>query len=213
MQGATRGDGTDGEDVTANIRTLKDVPERLKGKGIPEVCEVRGEVYMTKPAFLALNERQEAAGGTSSPIRATRPRARCARTTPRSPRRARSFLRLCWGELSEMPAETQSGMIEWFAPAASDQSADAHLPNSVDAMLAFHHDIETRRARLDYDIDGVVYKVDRLDWQQRLGFVSRNPRWAIAHKFPAEKATTVVKAIDIQVGRTGALTPVARSSR
>ena len=109
-----------------------------------------------------------------------------------------------------MPAQTQSGMLDWFASCGFKTNPLTQVCDSVDAMLAFHHEIEARRAGLDYDIDGVVYKVDRLDWQQRLGFVSRNPRWALAHKFPAEKATTVVKAIDIHVGRTGALTPIAR---
>src|SRR5260370_18633968 len=112
--------------------------------------------------------------------------------------------------MSAMPAPTQSGMVKWFAARGFKTNPLMKVCDSVEALLAFHLEIETQRASLDYDIDGVVYKVDRLDWQQRLGFVSRNPRWAVAHKFPAEKATTVVKAIDIQVGRTGALTPVAK---
>ncbi len=112
--------------------------------------------------------------------------------------------------MSELPAQTQSGMVKWFAARGFKTNPLMQICDSVDAMLAFHHEIEAQRATLDYDIDGVVYKVDRLDWQHRLGFISRNPRWAIAHKFPAEKATTVVKAIEIQIGRTGALTPVAK---
>src|SRR5262249_52161423 len=120
------------------------------------------------------------------------------------------FFAYAWGEMSEMPAPTQSGMVKWFAGRGFKTNPLMRVCDSVEALLAFHHEIESQRATLDYDIDGVVYKVDRLDWQQRLGFVSRNPRWAVAHKFPAEKATTIVKAIDIQVGRTGALTPIAR---
>src|SRR5437762_8672448 len=112
--------------------------------------------------------------------------------------------------MSELPAQTQSGMVKWFAARVFKTNPLMQICDSVDAMLAFHHEIEAKRATLDYDIDGVVYKVDRLDWQARLGFVSRNPRWAIAHKFPAEKAATMVKDIAVQVGRTGALTPIAR---
>ena len=211
VRGATRGDGTEGEDVTANVRTLVDIPNALRGKGAPEVCEVRGEVYMTKSAFLALNERQKAAGrqifanprnSAAGSLRQLDPAITASRPL--------GFFAYSWGELSGRPAQTQSGMLEWFAARGFKTNPLTHICDSVDAMLAFHHEMETQRARLDYDIDGVVYKVDRLDWQQRLGFVSRNPRWAIAHKFPAEKATTVVKAIDIHVGRTGALTPIAR---
>src|SRR5262249_10765793 len=120
------------------------------------------------------------------------------------------FFAYSWGEMSAMPAQTQSGMVKWFAARGFKTNPLMQICDSMDAMLAFHHEIEAQRATLDYDIDGVVYKVDRLDWQQRLGFVSRNPRWATAHKSPAEKATTVVRAIDIHVGRTGALTPIAR---
>ncbi|TMJ93749.1 MAG: NAD-dependent DNA ligase LigA, partial [Alphaproteobacteria bacterium] len=120
------------------------------------------------------------------------------------------FFAYSWGEMSAMPAQTQSGMVKWFGARGFKTNPLMRVCDSTDSMLAFHHAIEAQRATLDYDIDGVVYKVDRLDWQQRLGFVSRNPRWAVAHKFPAEKATTVVKAIEIQVGRTGALTPVAK---
>ena len=211
VRGATRGDGTEGEDVTANVRTLADIPDQLRGRGVPDICDVRGEVYMTKSAFLALNERQKAAGkqvfanprnSAAGSLRQLDPTITASRPL--------GFFAYTWGEMSAMPAQTQSGMIEWFAARGFKTNPLMKVCDSVDALLAFHHDIEAQRGTLDYDIDGVVYKVDRLDWQQRLDFVSRTPRWAIAHKFPAEKATTVVKAIDIQVGRTGALTPIAR---
>jgi DNA ligase (NAD+) len=211
VNGATRGDGTEGEDVTANIRTLEDVPQELKGRHIPNICEVRGEVYMTKSAFLALNKRQAAAGGQ---IFANPRNSAAGSVRQKDPSitasRPLGFFAYGWGEMSDMPAETQSGMIKWFASCGFKTNPLMKVCRSVEALLAFHHDIELRRGALDYDIDGVVYKVDRLDWQERLGFVSRSPRWAVAHKFPAEKATTVVKDIDVQVGRTGALTPVAK---
>jgi DNA ligase (NAD+) len=210
VRGATRGDGTEGEDVTANVRTLADIPKELRGKA-PQICEVRGEVYMTKSAFLALNERQQAAGkqvfanprnSAAGSLRQLDPTITAARPL--------GFFAYAWGEMSAMPAQSQSGMIEWFAARGFKTNPLMQVCDSVEAMLAFHHAIEGQRGTLDYDIDGVVYKVDRLDWQLRLGFVSRNPRWAIAHKFAAEKATTIVEKIDIQVGRTGALTPIAR---
>ena len=211
VTGATRGDGAEGEDVTANVKTLEDVPKRLKGKNIPAVCEVRGEVYMTKHAFLALNKRQAEAGGqvfanprnsAAGSLRQKDPSITASRPL--------GFFAYAWGEMSEMPADTQSGMIKWFAACGFKTNPLTRMCRSVEELLAFHREIELQRGRLDYDIDGVVYKVDRLDWQERLGFVSRSPRWAIAHKFPAEKATTVVRDIEIQVGRTGALTPVAK---
>ncbi len=211
VRGATRGDGTEGEDVTANVRTLADIPKELRGKNAPEICEVRGEVYMTKSAFLALNERQRAAGKQifANPRNSAAGSLRQLDAAITSSRPL-GFFAYSWGEMSAMPAPTQSGMVKWFAARGFKINPLMQVCHSLDAMLAFHHEIETQRASLDYDIDGVVYKVDRLDWQERLGFESRNPRWAIAHKFPAEKATTVVKDIDIQVGRTGALTPVAK---
>ena len=211
VRGATRGDGTEGEDVTANVRTLADIPKELRGKNAPGICEVRGEVYMTKSAFLALNERQRAAGKQifANPRNSAAGSLRQLDAAITSSRPL-GFFAYSWGEMSAMPAQTQSGVVKWFAARGFKINPLMQVCDSIDAMLAFHHEIEAQRASLDYDIDGVVYKVDRLDWQQRLGFVSRNPRWAIAHKFPAEKATTVVKDIDIQVGRTGALTPVAK---
>ena len=208
---ATRGDGSEGEDVTPNVKTLADIPDKLAGKGVPEICEVRGEVYMTKSAFLKLNERQKAAGkqvfanprnSAAGSLRQLDPAITASRPL--------GFFAYSWGEISALPAPTQSGMVEWFAARGFKTNPLMQVCDQVEALLAFHHQIESQRGTLDYDIDGVVYKVDRLDWQQRLGFVSRNPRWAIAHKFPAEKATTTVKAIEIQVGRTGALTPVAK---
>src|SRR5262247_2138394 len=208
---ATRGDGAEGEDVTANIRTLEDVPKRLKGRDVPKVCEVRGEVYMTKHAFLALNERQKAAGGQ---IFANPRNSAAGSLRQKDPSitasRPLGFFAYSWGEMSRMPANTQSGMIKWLAQIGFRTNPLWKLCKSVDQLIAFHREIEAERAKLDYDIDGVVYKLDRLDWQERLGFVSRSPRWAIAHKFAAERATTVLRDIDIQVGRTGALTPVAK---
>jgi DNA ligase (NAD+) len=211
VTGATRGDGSEGEDVTANVKTLEDVPKRLKGRGVPKICEVRGEVYMTKAAFLELNRKQAEAG---KPLYVN-PRNTAAGSLRQldptiTASRPLGFFAYAWGEMSEMPADTQSGMIKWLASCGFKTNPLTKMCRSVEALLEFHRKIEAERATLDYDIDGVVYKVDRLDWQERLGFVSRSPRWAIAHKFPAEKATTVIKDIEIQVGRTGALTPVAK---
>src|SRR5436189_412575 len=208
---ATRGDGAEGEDVTANIRTLEDVPKKLKGRNLPDICEVRGEVYMTKQAFLALNERQKAAGDT---IFANPRNSAAGSLRQKDPRitasRPLGFFAYSWGEMSEMPEDTQSGMIKWFERCGFKTNPLAELCNSIEQLLAFHREIETHRSHLDYDIDGVVYKIDRIDWQERLGFVSRTPRWAIAHKFPAERAMTVLKDIEIQVGRTGSFTPVGK---
>jgi DNA ligase (NAD+) len=211
VNAATRGDGLVGEDVTPNVRTIGDIPQVLRGKSIPEVCEVRGEVYMSHADFAALNARQakeerqvfanprNAAAGS---LRQLDPSITAARPL--------KFFAYAYGEMSHIPADTQSGFLHWLKACGFTINPLIRICRSVEELLAFHQDIERQRASLGYDIDGVVYKVDRLDLQGRLGFVSRNPRWAIAHKFAAEKATTVVKAIDIQVGRTGALTPVAK---
>jgi DNA ligase (NAD+) len=208
---ATRGDGAEGEDVTANIRTLEDVPKKLKGRNVPDVCEVRGEVYMTKQAFLALNERQKAAGDT---IFANPRNSAAGSLRQKDPRitasRPLGFFAYAWGQMSDMPEDTQSGMIKWFERCGFRTNPLTRLCHSVEQLLAFHREIEIQRSHLDYDIDGVVYKIDRLAWQERLGFVSRTPRWAIAHKFPAERAMTVLKDIEIQVGRTGSFTPVGK---
>jgi DNA ligase (NAD+) len=211
ITGATRGDGSEGEDVTANVKTLADIPHRLKGRNIPAICEIRGEVYMTKHAFLALNKRQAATGGqvfanprnsAAGSLRQKDPSITASRPL--------GFFAYAWGQMSGMPADTQSGMIKWFEQCGFKTNPLTKLCRGLDALLQFHREIEAQRGTLDYDIDGVVYKVDRLDWQERLGFVSRSPRWAIAHKFPAERAITVLNDIEIQIGRTGALTPVAK---
>jgi DNA ligase (NAD+) len=211
VTGATRGDGFEGEDVTANVKTLEDVPKKLKGRGVPAVCEVRGEIYMTKAAFLELNRKQAKAGKqlyvnprntAAGSLRQLDPTITASRPL--------GFFAYAWGQMSEMPAKTQSGMIKWLESCGFKTNPLTKVCHSVEELLAFHREIETQRAHLDYDIDGVVYKVDRLDWQERLGFVSRSPRWAIAHKFPAERAITRLKDIEIQVGRTGTLTPVAK---
>jgi DNA ligase (NAD+) len=208
---ATRGDGAEGEDVTANIRTLEDVPKKLRGRNVPDICEVRGEVYMTKPAFLALNERQKAAGDT---IFANPRNSAAGSLRQKDPSitasRPLGFFAYAWGQMSGMPEDTQSGMIGWFERCGFKTNPLMKICHSVEHLIAFHRQIEEQRARLDYDIDGVVYKVDRIDWQERLGFVSRTPRWAIAHKFPAERAMTVLRDIEIQVGRTGSFTPVGK---
>jgi DNA ligase (NAD+) len=211
VRGATRGDGKEGEDVTANVKMLDEIPQRLKGRHVPAVCEIRGEIYMTRADFLALNKRQEAAGAqvfanprnsAAGSLRQKDPAVTASRPL--------HFFAYGWGEMSAMPAVTQSGMVKWIAACGFQTNPLMKVVRSVDEMLDYHRNMETRRASLGYDIDGVVYKLDRLDWQERLGFVGRNPRWAVAHKFAAEKATTVVKDIEIQVGRTGALTPVAK---
>ncbi|MCJ8158190.1 NAD-dependent DNA ligase LigA [Sphingomonas sp. LaA6.9] len=212
---ATRGDGQVGEDVTANVRTIADIPERLTGD-VPQVFEVRGEVYMAKDDFAALNARLLAEA--DDPARARQfanPRNAAAGSLRQkdptvTASRPLRFWAHGWGETSALPADTQLGVMKaiesWGLP-VSDLLVRCDL---IEGALAHYHKIEGLRAELPYDIDGVVYKVDRLDWQQRLGFVAKAPRWGLAHKFPAERAQTILRAIDIQVGRTGKLTPVAR---
>jgi DNA ligase (NAD+) len=209
--GATRGDGFEGEDVTANVATIRDIPGKLKGRNIPDVCEIRGEVYMSHADFAALNARQakEERQIFANPRNAAAGSLRQLDPSITASRPLR-FFSYSYGEMSSIPAQTQSGVLDWLAHVGFAINPLTRTCTSLEELMAFYREIERQRATLGYDIDGVVYKVDRLDWQQRLGFVSRNPRWAIAHKFPAEKATTVVKAIDIQIGRTGAVTPIAR---
>ena len=211
VRGATRGDGTTGEDVTANVRTIADIPHKLKGRDIPAVCEIRGEVYILGKDFIGFNKRAEKAGiqvaANPRNFAAGSLRQKDASITADRPLK---FFAYAWGEMSGMPADTQFGMGKWMAKAGLVTNPLTQLCKSVDDVLAFYLEIGARRAKLGYDIDGVVYKIDRLDWQQRLGFAGRNPRWAVAHKFAAEQATTVLNDIEIQVGRTGALTPVAR---
>jgi DNA ligase (NAD+) len=207
---ATRGDGSEGEDVTANVRTIADIPSRLKGRAIPDVFEVRGEVYMSHADFAELNQRQLSAGGKifANPRNAAAGSLRQLDPSITAARPLR-FFSWGWGEASELPANTNRGVLAaihgWGFPIPP-----VRLCKSVGEMLEAYRAIELNRAALGYDIDGVVYKVDRLDLQERLGFVSRTPRWATAHKFSAEKAATVLQGIEIQVGRTGALTPVAK---
>ena len=210
VQGATRGDGAEGEDITANLKTISDIPLRLKGKP-PAILEVRGEVYMTHKGFAALNKRQEKTG---KPVYAN-PRNSAAGSVRQldpaiTASRELNFFAYTWGEISALPAKTQSGMLEKFAEYGFAVNPLTRSCETLQEILKFYRDIESKRARLGYDIDGVVYKVDRLDLQERLGFVSRSPRWATAHKFPAEQAETVLEDIEIQVGRTGKLAPVAR---
>jgi DNA ligase (NAD+) len=210
VQGATRGDGQEGEDITANLKTIGDIPLRLKGKP-PAVLEVRGEVYMTHKAFAALNARQEKDG---KPTYANPRNSAAGSVRQLNPSitagRALNFFAYTWGEISDLPANTQSGMLEKFQGYGFVVNPLVKRCETLEQVLKFYRDIEGKRARLGYDIDGVVYKVDRLDLQERLGFVSRSPRWATAHKFPAEQAETVLEDIEIQVGRTGKLAPVAR---
>jgi DNA ligase (NAD+) len=206
---ATRGDGAIGEDVTPNARTIADVPQRIHGA--PDVIEVRGEVYMSKADFEALNERQDAAGGK---IFANPRNAAAGSLRQKDPgitaARPLRFLAHGWGELSAPLADTQYDAMKRIAALGVPVTDLLVRCDDLDAMLAHYRAIEKARADLPFDIDGVVYKVDRLDLQERLGFVGRAPRWGLAHKFPAEKAETTLEAIDIQVGRTGKLTPVGR---
>ena len=210
VQAATRGDGYEGENVTANVMTIHDVPKRLQ-VGAPDLIEVRGEIYMSHKDFAALNEKQIQAGEKifANPRNAAAGSLRQLDSAITASRPLR-FFAYAWGEAPELPAKTQMGVIEAFKSWGLPTNPLTKVCQSVEELLAQYRLIESERADLGYDIDGVVYKVNRLDWQQRLGFVSRSPRWGLAHKFSAEKATTVLEKIDIQVGRTGALTPVAR---
>lgn len=211
VQGATRGDGREGENITENIRTIDNVPEQLAGKNIPEFFEVRGEVYMTHTDFHALNERQIADGKPpfANPRNAAAGSLRQLDPAITKSRRLH-FFAYAWGDASRMPGDSQWDVVETFREWGFTTNPLFRRCSSAADLIAFYREVGELRATLDYDIDGVVYKVDRLDWQQRLGFISRSPRWAIAHKFPAEQAVTILEKIEIQVGRTGALTPVAR---
>ncbi|MEO7504254.1 MAG: NAD-dependent DNA ligase LigA [Sphingomicrobium sp.] len=206
---ATRGGGTVGEDVTANARTIGDIPQRISGA--PKILEVRGEVYMSKADFAALNARQEASGGKifANPRNAAAGSLRQKDPAVTAARPLR-FLAHGWGELSEPLGHTQGSAMARLSGFGFPVSDLLRAASSLDEALAHYATIETARADLPFDIDGVVYKVDRLDWQERLGQVARSPRWGLAHKFPAEQAETLIEAIDIQVGRTGKLTPVGR---
>ncbi len=207
---ATRGDGTVGEDVTANVRTIADIPQHLEGNP-PEVFEIRGEIYMSKADFAALNAAQRMVDGKlfANPRNAAAGslRQKDASVTASRPLR---FFAHGWGEASALPADTQFGVMAAIADWGVPVDSRLERTETLEGALAHYASIEAERADLPFDIDGVVYKVDRLDWQARLGFVAKAPRWAIAHKFPAEQAQTTLLAIDIQVGRTGKLTPVGR---
>lgn len=211
VRGATRGDGRTGEDVTANLKTLKDIPQRLSGVGWPDVIEVRGEVYAPNDAFAAFNAEAEAEGrrtyANPRNFAAGSLRQKDPAITAGRPLR---FFAYAWGETSAPFAETQSGALEALASWGFPVNPRSVRVEGAEGLLEQYRSLQTDRADLGYDIDGVVYKVDRLDWQARLGFVARSPRWAIAHKFPAQQATTTLEGIDIQVGRTGSHTPVAR---
>jgi len=212
VQGATRGDGTMGEDVTANLHTLTDVPQRIDAgpNSFPAVMEIRGEVYMTKHDFAALNERQESQGAKvfANPRNAAAGSLRQLDATITAARPLR-FFAYTWGEISEPLADTHQAFLEMLGRLGFHVNPLARLCHTVEDMLAFYAELNDVRASLDYDIDGIVFKVNRIDWQRRLGSVSRAPRWAIAQKFEAEKAQTLLRRIRIQVGRTGTLTPVA----
>ncbi len=211
VSAATRGDGRVGENVTANVKTIDEIPTQVVAQDFPEVFELRGEIYMGHADFEALNAAQVAAGRKpfANPRNAAAGSLRQldARITQTRPLR---FFAYGWGEVAALPADTQAGVMDAFVRWGFPVNPQRALCESVAEMLDYHAQMAARRGTLGYDIDGVVYKVNRLDYQQRLGFVSRAPRWAIAHKFPAEKAMTRLRDIEIQVGRTGALTPVAK---
>src|SRR3569623_1111370 len=218
VQALTRGDGAVGEDVTANVRSIGDIPDRLAGN-VPETFEIRGEVYMAKDDFAALNARllaeAEAAGDAGKARQFANPRNAAAGSLRQkdasvTASRPLRFLADGWGETSAVPGETQLDVMRAIAAWGVPGSALLIRAADTEAALAHYALIEAERAELPFAIDGVVYKVVRLDWQARLGSVARAPRWALAHKFPAERAQTTLERIDIQVGRTGKLTPVAR---
>lgn len=207
----TRGDGETGENVTSNVRTIRKIPAVLRGENIPEEIDIRGEIFLSHKDFSKINLQQTENGeqpfanprnAAAGSLRQLDPRVTASRPI--------SFFAYAWGFASSLPARTHSGVLEAFKSWGLPTNPLARIARSTTELLSFYHELEVRRAKLGYDIDGVVYKVNRLDYQERLGFVSRSPRWAIAHKFPPEQATTVLEKIDIQVGRTGALTPVAK---
>jgi DNA ligase (NAD+) len=210
VEAATRGDGAEGENVTANVRTITDVPRTLSGQ-VPEVIEVRGEIYMSHKDFAQLNEKQVEAGEKTfaNPRNAAAGSLRQQDATITASRPLR-FFAYAWGEAPVLPGKTQWEVVQAFKAWGLPVNPLMTLSRGPDDLLSHYRSIEASRAELGYDIDGVVYKVNDIALQQRLGFVSRSPRWALAHKFSAEQATTLLEAIDIQVGRTGALTPVAR---
>jgi DNA ligase (NAD+) len=211
IRGATRGDGAVGEDITANLRTIKDIPEKLAGTGWPASIEIRGEVYMTYAEFQALKARSAASGGQDY-VNPRNTAAGSLRQKDASVTASRNlkFFAYAWGATTEDPAPTQYEAVQKFEKWGFKISPLMVRAKSVDDLIAHYKRIEEQRSSLGYDIDGVVYKVDQLELQRRWGFVTGEPRWAVAHKFPAEQATTVVRGIDIQVGRTGTLAPVAR---
>ena len=211
VEAATRGDGSEGENVTANVMTMKEIPEVLQGPNVPASIDVRGEIFMGHAEFQKLNQSQEKAGAKvfANPRNAAAGSLRQLDSSITAKRPLR-FFAYGWGAAEPLPANTQSGVIEAFEKWGLPVNRETRLCKSAVELMAYYRDLEMKRASLGYDIDGIVYKVDRLDYQERLGFVSRAPRWAIAHKFPAEQATTVLNDIEIQVGRTGSLTPVAK---
>jgi DNA ligase (NAD+) len=208
VMAATRGDGAEGEDITENVKTIRDVPHSIENA--PDILEVRGEIYMRKDEFLKLNEEQQRKGDKvfANPRNAAAGSVRQLNSSVTASRPLR-FFGYALGQVSSPIADTQDGIRQKLKSFGFAQAEPQAIAKSVQDIMAYYRQVEAMRADLPYDIDGVVYKVDRLDLQDRLGFVARAPRWAIAHKFPAEKAVTHIKAITIQVGRTGALTPVA----
>ncbi|MCR5876371.1 NAD-dependent DNA ligase LigA [Phenylobacterium sp. J426] len=211
VQAATRGDGRVGEDVTANVSTISEIPQRLAGAHWPEVIEIRGEVYLGHAEFAALNAAAEAAGQKTYANPRNAAAGSLRQIDPKvTAQRPLRFFAYAWGYVSAPFAETQWEALEKLRSWGFKVTPQSRCVKDADGLLAAYQAMEAERPHLGFDIDGVVYKVDRLDWQQRLGFVSRAPRWGIARKFPAQQARTVLEAIDIQVGRTGALTPVAR---
>ncbi|KFL28987.1 NAD-dependent DNA ligase LigA [Devosia riboflavina] len=211
VRGATRGDGAVGEDITANLKTIADIPHKLKGSGWPKSIEIRGEVYMTYAEFQALKERSAAVGGQNY-VNPRNTAAGSLRQKDPSVTASRNlkFFAYAWGATTEDPAPTQYEAVQKFAEWGFAVSPLMSRAKTVEELIAQYHKIEELRSSLGYDIDGVVYKVDQLELQRRWGFVTGEPRWAVAHKFPAEQAMTVVRDIEIQVGRTGTLAPVAR---
>jgi len=211
VEAATRGDGYEGENVTANVKTIADVPHRLKGRGIPDTIDIRGEIYMRQRDFLKLNEAQARAGGKTFATARNSAAGSLRQLDPKiTASRPLKFFAYTWGEAKPLPGKTQFEMCQSFEEWGLPVNPLMTVCTTPDELLAQYLKLEHERTALGYDIDGVVYKVNRIDYQERLGFISRAPRWGLAHKFTAEKATTILEGIEIQVGRTGAMTPVAR---